>query len=236
VAPESPVMVITGSSRGIGRGLAEQFLARGYRVAGCSRGPSTLEDPAYHHSQVDVGDESAVRTWVRALRSKYGRIDILVCNAGTAKAASLVTMTDGALLEEIVRSNVFGTFFVCREVARAMMVARTGRIVTVSSMAVGLHEEGTAAYAASKSAIVEMTKILAKELAPLGITANVIAPSMYASDAFAALGEAVQQRARERLTIQRTVTIEEIANVVAFYAAPDSSVITGQVIHMGLVV
>jgi 3-oxoacyl-[acyl-carrier protein] reductase len=103
-------------------------------------------------------------------------------------------------------------------------------------MAVGLHEEGTAAYAASKSAIVEMTKILAKELAPLGITANVIAPSMFASDAFAALGERVQKRARESLTIQRTVTAEEIANVVAFYVAPDSSIITGQVIHMGLVV
>jgi 3-oxoacyl-[acyl-carrier protein] reductase len=236
VAAPSPVMVITGTSRGIGRGLAEQFLARGYRVAGCSRGPSTLQDAAYHHTQVDVGDESAVRTWVRALRSKYGQIDILVCNAGTAKAATLVTMTDGALLEEIMRSNVFGTFFVCREVARAMMVAHTGRIVTVSSMAVGLHEEGTAAYAAAKSAIVELTKILAKELAPLGITANVIAPSMYASDAFAALGDEVQQRARKKLTIQRTVTIAEIANVVAFYAAPDSSAITGQVIHMGLVV
>ena len=229
-------MVITGSSRGIGRGLAEQFLLRGYRVAGCARGPSTIDDLLYHHTQVNVSDESAVRKWVRALRTKYGRIDVLVCNAGTAKASSLVTMTDGALLEDIVRSNVFGTFFVCREVARAMMVARTGRIVTVSSMAVGLHEEGTAAYAASKSAIVELTKILAKELAPLGITANVVAPSMYASDAFAALGEQVQARARAKLTIQRTVTIEEIANVVAFFAAPDSAPITGQVIHMGLVV
>jgi len=229
-------MVITGTSRGIGRGLAEQFLARGYLVAGCARGQSTIDDPLYHHTQVNVSDESAVRRWVRALRTKYGRIDVLVCNAGTAKASSLVTMTDGALLEDIVRSNVFGTFFVCREVARAMMVARSGRIINVSSMAVGLHEEGTAAYSASKSAIVELTKILAKEIAPLGITANVVAPSMFASDAFAALGEGVQARARMKLTIPRTVTIEEIANVVAFFAAPDSSVITGQVIHMGLVV
>ena len=236
MAAESPVMVITGSSRGIGRGLAEHFLTRGYRVAGCSRGPSTIENPGYHHTLVDVGDESAVRTWVRALRSKYGRIDVLVCNAGTAKAASLVTMTDGPLVEEIIRSNVLGTFFVCREVAKAMMVAGTGRIVTVSSMAVGLHQEGTAAYAAAKSAIVEMTKILAKELAPNGITANVVAPSMFASDAFEALGDAVQERARSKLTIPRMVTIEEIAGVIAFFAAPESAPITGQVIHMGLVV
>jgi len=229
-------MVVTGSSRGIGRGLAEHFLARGYRVAGCARGPSTITDPAYHHSLLDVGDESAVRKWVRALRSKYGRIDALVCNAGTAKASSLVTMTSGVLLEDIVRSNVFGTFFVCREVAKAMMVAQGGRIVTVSSMAVGLHEEGTAAYAASKSAIVEITKILAKELAPLGITANVVAPSMFQSDAFAALGGDVHERARSKLTIPRTVTIDEIANVVEFFIASKSSPITGQVIHMGLVV
>jgi 3-oxoacyl-[acyl-carrier protein] reductase len=145
-------------------------------------------------------------------------------------------MTGGGLLDEIVRSNVYGTFFVCREVAKAMMVARTGRIVTVSSMAVGLHEEGTAAYSASKSAIVEITKILAKELAPLGITANVVAPSMFGSDAFEALGDAVRARASARLTIPRTVSIAEIANVIAFFVAPDSSPITGQVIHMGLVV
>lgn len=236
MAAESAVMVITGSSRGIGRGLAQQFLGRGYIVAGCARGPSTIDDARYAHTQLDVSDESAVRTWVRSLRSTYGRIDVLVCNAGAAKAASLVTMTDGRLLDEIVRSNLYGTFFVCREVARAMMVARAGRIVTVSSMAVGLHEEGTAAYAASKSAIVEMTKILAKEVAPLGITANVVAPSMFGSNAFEALGEAVQERARSKLTVPRTVTIEEIANVVAFFAAPESAPITGQVIHMGLVV
>ena len=118
----------------------------------------------------------------------------------------------------------------------AMMVAGTGRIVTVSSMAVGLHEEGTAAYAAAKSAIVEMTKILAKELAPNGITAKVVAPSMFPSDAFEALGDAVQARARSKLTIPRMVTIEEIASVIAFFAGPDSAPITGQVIHMGLVV
>jgi 3-oxoacyl-[acyl-carrier protein] reductase len=81
-----------------------------------------------------------------------------------------------------------------------------------------------------------MTKILAKELAPMGITANVVAPSMFASDAFEALGDAVQERARSKLTIPRMVTIEEIAGVIAFFAAPESAPITGQVIHMGLVV
>ena len=173
---------------------------------------------------------------IRALRSELGRIDVLISNAGAAKAASIVTMTSGKELEQTLRSNVMGTFFVCREVAKAMLLARRGRIVNVSSMAVGLHEEGTAAYAASKSAIVEFSKVLAKELAASGITVNVVAPSMFQSDAFDELGDVVQERARAKLTIPRMVTIEEIANVVAFFAAAESAPITGQVIHMGLVV
>ena len=229
-------MVVTGASRGIGRGLVEHFVGVGYRVVGCSRGPSTFEHRDYSHAQVDVTDESAVRSWVRSIRKDFGAIDVLVCNAGDARAARLLTMTDGTMLEEVIRSNVYGTYFVCREVARSMMTARAGRIVTVSSMAVGLHEEGTSAYGAAKAAIVEMTKVLAKELAPHGITANVVAPSMYQSDAFEALGERVQERAREKLTIQRTLTIAEIANVVAFFAAPESRAVTGQVVHLGLVV
>lgn len=236
MADLAPLMMITGASRGIGRGLVEHFIAHDYRVAGCSRGPSSFEHPSYAHSQLDVTDESAVRSWVRATRNDLGPVDVLVCNAGAAKAARLLTMTDGTMLDEVVRSNVYGTYFVCREVGRQMMANRAGRIVTVSSMAVGLHEEGTSAYAAAKAAIVEMTKVLAKELAPHGITANVIAPSMYPSDAFEALGDSVQERARGRLTIQRTLTIAEIANVVAFFAAPESRAVTGQVIHLGLVV
>jgi 3-oxoacyl-[acyl-carrier protein] reductase len=236
MAGDAPLMVITGASRGIGRGLAEHFIGQGYRVAGCSRGPSTLDLPMYSHEQVDVTDERAVQLWVRQVRRDSGAIEVLVCSAGAAKAARLLTMTDGAMLDEVIRSNVYGTYYVCREVARSMMKNRSGRIITISSMAAGLHEEGTSAYAAAKAAIVEMTKVLARELGPHGVTANAIAPSMYSSDAFEALGEKVQERARSKLTIQRTLTIEEIANVVAFFAAPDSRAVTGQVIHLGLVV
>jgi 3-oxoacyl-[acyl-carrier protein] reductase len=232
----APVMLITGASRGIGRGLAEHFVAHGYRVAGCSRGPTTFDHKGYSHAQVDVTDEHAVQVWVRAVRRDFGAIDVLVCNAGAAKAARLLTMTDGTMLDEVIRSNVYGTYFVCREVARSMMTARYGRIVTISSMAVGLHEEGTSAYAAAKAAIVEMTKVLARELAPHGVTANVVAPSMYSSEAFDALGETVQERAKGKLTLPRLLTVDEIANVVEFFAAPESRAVTGQVIHLGLVV
>jgi 3-oxoacyl-[acyl-carrier protein] reductase len=232
---KQPAMVITGTSKGVGNGIAHYFLAKGYRIAGCSRGASTIEHDNYFHSIVDVSNEDQVCSWVRAIKNRFKRIDILVCNAGLAPANLLMSMTPGTVLTDLLRVNIAGSFFVCREISKIMMVQRAGRVITISSMAVGLHEEGTSAYSASKSAIVEMTKIMAKELAPAGITCNVIAPSMFMTDAVNVLGEEIIQRALSKLTIKRTVTIEEICHLVSFFSAAESGCITGQVIHMGLV-
>lgn len=228
-------MVITGTTRGIGHEMASHFLNKGYRVAGCGRGESTFVHEDYFHTPVDISSELQVREWVRGVKNRFGRIDALICNAGHAPANLLLAMTPGEMVVDLLQTNVAGTFYLCREVSKVMMRQRSGRIVTTSSMAVGLHQEGTSAYAASKAAVVEMTKILAKELAPAGITCNVIAPSMLMTDAVAALGEAVIERALSNLTLKRTVTMEEICNVISFFIAPESGCITGQVIHLGLV-
>lgn len=230
-----PVMVITGTSKGIGNGIAKYFLAKGYCVAGCSRGESTIAHENYVHTVVDVSSEDQVRRWVRSIKRSFKRIDVLVCNAGHAPANLLMSMTSGAVLTDLLQVNIAGSFYVCREVSRLMLLQRSGRIITISSMAVGLHEEGTSAYSASKSAIVEMTKIMAKELAPAGITCNVIAPSMLMTDTVEALGEDVIERALNKLTIKRLVTLDEVCNIVNFFSGMQSGCITGQVIHMGLV-
>jgi 3-oxoacyl-[acyl-carrier protein] reductase len=232
---EPQVIVVTGTSKGIGNGMANHFLEQGYTVAGCSRGASTIIHENYFHSTVNIADEVQVRTWIRAVKNRFYRIDVLVCNAGNAPANLLMTMTPGTVLMDVLQVNIAGSYYVCREVSKVMLLKRSGRIITTSSMAVGLHEEGTTAYAASKSAIVEMTKIMAKELAPAGITCNVIAPSMVMTEAVDSLGEEIIKRALGKLTIKRVVTIEEICNIVSFFAAPESGCITGQVIHMGLV-
>lgn len=235
VEENSLVMIITGTSKGIGQGMAKHFLARGLSVAGCSRGDATIEHGNYFHSIVDISDESQVRSWVRSVKKRFSRIDILVCNAGHAPANLLMSMTPGTVLMDLLQVNIAGSYYVCREVSKEMLLQRSGRIITTSTMAVGLHEEGTSAYSASKSAIVEMTKIMAKELAPAGITCNVIAPSMLMTDAVTVLGEEIIMRALNKLTIKRTVTIEEVCNVVSFFSSAESRCITGQVIHMGLV-
>lgn len=230
------IVAITGTSRGVGRHLAEHFLSRGDVVAGCSRGEVLASHANYHHTILDISDEEGVSRWVKSIRNEFSGIDVMICNAALAPANLLALSTSGKVLEDLLKVNIAGSFYVCRETTKIMLPRRSGRIITVSSMAVGLHEEGTSAYSASKSAVVEMTKILAKEVASFGITCNVIAPSMIETDATDALGEKVRERALSKLTIKRTVTSEEICNVVDFFVAPESRCITGQVIHMGLVV
>jgi 3-oxoacyl-[acyl-carrier protein] reductase len=230
-----PVMAVTGTSKGIGQGIAEYFAGRGYQVAGCSRGPSTLDIENYQHTQVDVGDEKQVRSWVRAIKKVYQHIDVLVCNAGFMPGGLLMTMTSSDVLDVILRTNVNGTYYMCREVAKLMMFQKYGRIITVSSIMASVHAEGTSAYSASKSAVVEMTKVLAKELAATGITCNVIAPSLVLTEAAQALGKDVIARVLEKQTIKRDLTISEICNAIAFFMAPESGCITGQVLYMGLV-
>ena len=232
---EIPVMAVTGTSKGIGQGIVQYFTDRGYRVVGCSRGPSTLDIENYQHTQVDVGDEKQVREWIRSIKRVYQHIDVLVCNAGFMPGGMLMTMTQADVLDVVLRTNVIGTFYTCREVAKLMMLQKYGRIITISSIMASVHAEGTSAYSASKSAVVEMTKILAKELATTGVTCNVIAPSLVLTETAQALGKTVVERVLEKQTIKRDLTISEICNAIAFFMAPESGSITGQVLNMGLV-
>jgi 3-oxoacyl-[acyl-carrier protein] reductase len=235
MSEENPVVVITGTSQGIGASLVRYFLNKGYLVEGCSRGGHFLNLPGYGYNQVDVRDEEAVSQWVRGIKRKHGRIDVVVNNAGFAPAAIPALMTSGEMLRDVLETNTMGSYFVSREAALVMMKRQFGRIINVSSMAVGLHEEGTAAYSASKNAIVEFTRIMAKELAPFNITCNVIAPSMIKTEAVEALGAQVIERALNKLTIKRMITIDEIGHVLDFFIEPSGGIITGQVVYMGLI-
>ena len=146
-----------------------------------------------------------------------------------------MTVTPDDVLQTFLRTHVAGTYYVCREISKVMISQKQGRIITVSSLGVPLHLEGTSAYSATKSAIVEMTKILAKELASLGITCNVLAPGLFMTEAAQAMGQEWAVRLLKKQTIKRLVTVDEICNVIAFFASSQSGCITGQVINMGLV-
>ena len=229
------VLLLTGSSRGIGLGIARFFLDRGYIVCGCSRSESAITAPDYHHRRLDVSDEKAVRGWVSATAKQFGRIDVAVCSAGVVKSALMMSVTPTAILDEFLATHVRGTFVVCREVSKVMIRQRAGRIINISSLAVPLHLKGAAGYAASKAAVEEMTRVLAKELASTGVTCNIVGPALVMTDPAVAMGPEWAKWLVDQQSIQRTVGVEEVCNVIEFFASPASSAVTGQTLNMCLV-
>ena len=226
------VFLITGARKGIGRALAEHFLRKGSLVIGCSRGESEWASDGYLHCQVDVGVESQVRDLILEVKSRFGRLDVIINNAGIAAMNHvLLTPADGA--EKIMQTNLLGTFLVSREGAKLMQRRRYGRIVNIGSVGVPFQTEGSAIYSASKSAIMTFTQIMAREVAALGITCNVVAPGPIATDIIRSVPQEKIDAMVNQLAIKRMGTFEDVANVVDFFVKPESSYITGQVIYLG---
>lgn len=228
---EAEVVLITGTSRGIGRDLVDHFLAKGCRVVGCSRGAQE-ELPNYTHHQVDVTDEAAVAAMMRAIAREHGRLDVLINNAGIA-SMNLALTTPGRTAERLMATNFLGTFLVAKEGAKLMMRRRHGRIVNLSTVAVPLRLEGESIYAASKSAILTFTQVLAKEVARFGITCNVVGPGPIRTDLIAGVPEAKLQELLDQLPIKEFCTTADVINAIDFFVRPESRAITGQVLYLG---
>lgn len=233
--PGTPVIVITGTSRGIGRGMAEHFASAGYIVEGCSRGESTVTGSEYYHSNVDVTNEAQVRSWARTVKRRQSRIDVLVSNVGLVKLGALTGMATLETFRSFVDGILIGTFLVCREFSKLMALQRYGRIVNITSIMTELHAPGTSGYASAKSGVVEFTKVLARELADSGITCNVLSPSLVLTESSEAFGEDWKKSMLAMQSIRRPIEIAELCNVVQFFASPESGCVTGQVIHTCLV-
>lgn len=225
-------MLITGSSRGIGRAVAEYFAHNGHAVIGCSRSASDLEHPNYKHFLLDLTDESAVRSFVRSLKKEYGKIDILVANVGLVDSSLLFSATSGDLYQKFLSTNLTSAFYICRETSKLMIGQQYGRIITMSSIMVTLHQPGTSIYSATKAALTEMTKVMAREFAASGITCNVIAPCLVETESSNALSNESRQLLLKQQTIQRPATIQELCHAITYLSAPECSYLTGQVIDI----
>jgi 3-oxoacyl-[acyl-carrier protein] reductase len=225
-------LIITGTSKGIGRSLAEHYLAAGWNVVGCSRGAAQIEHERYRHQAVDVNDEAGIVRMVREVVRREGAIDALINNAGIAAMNHLLT-TPLISAQRVMNTNFLGSFLFLREVAKAMVKAKAGRIVNFTTVAVPLHLEGESVYAASKAAVESLTRIAARELAPFGITVNAVGPTPIGTDLIKAVPESKIQALLARQAFPRLGTFEDIANVTDFFLSPRSKFVTGQVLYLG---
>ncbi len=228
----SDVALVTGTSQGLGAHLATHLLSRGLTVYGCSRKAAAIVHERYHHVIADVTSEKDVRHVVATIASQAQRLDVLINNAGVA-SLNHALLTPLSSVHKIFDTNVVGTFLFCREATRLLRKSGHGRIVNLGSVAAPLRVEGESIYAASKSAVVTLTQVLARELAPFHITCNVVAPTPIDTALTRSVPPEKIAALVERQAIKRLGEPSDVANVVDFFLRPESAFITGQVIHLG---
>lgn len=226
------VFFITGASRGIGRALAEHYLEKGHKVVGCSRSESDLRHASYHHQMLDITSEEAVVKGMRDVGARFGRLDVLINNAGRAAMNHVLTMPHDTA-RALVDCNLLGTFVCLREAARLMQKNRFGRIVNFTTVAVPLRLEGESLYAASKAGVESLTRTAARELSSFGITVNAIGPTPVDTD----LTRAVPRKKLEALVAQQAIKRmgekSDILHVCDFFVDEASHFVTGQILYLG---
>ena len=224
---DTKVALITGGNRGIGLAIAEKFKQDGYQVVVTHRSgsaPQGLEGVI-----MDVTDSDSVNNAVKTIEEKYGRIDVLVANAGITKDGLVMRMSDEDF-ESVVETNLMGAFRVARECTRGMLKQKSGRIIFVGSVVGMLGSAGQVNYAATKSGLIGMARSFARELGSRGITANVVAPGFVETDMTQVLDEKRKAEIIGAVPLARFATPNEVAGVVAFLASPEAAYISGAVI------
>lgn len=221
------VVLVTGGNRGIGRAIAEEFIANGHKVAVTVR---SGEGPEGSLSvKADVTDAASLDLAFAEVEEKLGPIEVLVANAGITRDTLLMRMTDEEF-EEVVNTNLNGVFRVLKRATKGMIKARFGRVVLIGSVVGLLGSAGQVNYSATKSALVGMARSVTRELGARGITANVVAPGFIDTDMTAELPEAQQEDYKRRIPAGRFASPSEVAKVVTWLASDDASYISGAVI------
>lgn len=238
---EKQVILVTGGSRGIGKAIAIKYAKNGYNVVLNYLSDSTdvkglTKEFEENGAEVlcvkaDVSKSDEVKELVEKAIQKFGRIDVLVNNAGITKDTLLMRMKEEDF-DKVIDINLKGTFLVTKEVIPYMMKKRNGRIINLSSVVGVAGNAGQSNYAASKAGIIGFTKSLAKEVASRNIRANCVAPGFIETDMTSVLSDEIKANISSQIPMKRMGTVEDVANVVYFLGNEESSYITGQTIHI----
>jgi 3-oxoacyl-[acyl-carrier protein] reductase len=232
------VALVTGASRGIGQAIALRLAGCGARIAAVARSMENLkgtleavqgkgvEAEGYAANVATVEDVQKV---VEAVEARFGRIDVLVNNAGITRDGLMLRMDDAAW-HEVIETNLSSVFYFCRAVGMVMMRQRYGRIINITSVSGLMGNPGQANYSASKAGVIGFTRTVARELASRNITVNAVAPGFIVTDMTGVLPDKVKAEVKERIPVKRLGEPEDIADAVCFLSGPGAGFITGQVI------
>ncbi|MBG6032551.1 3-oxoacyl-ACP reductase FabG [Proteus hauseri] len=234
---DGKIALVTGASRGIGRAIAEDLVARGVTVIGTA----TSENGAQAISEyldgkgkgfvLNVTENDSIEKLLADVRAEFGEIDILVNNAGITRDNLLMRMKDDEW-QDIIDTNLSSVFRLSKAVMRAMMKKRHGRIITIGSVVGTMGNAGQANYAAAKAGVIGFSKSLAREVASRGITVNVVAPGFIETDMTRALTDDQRAGILSQVPANRLGDAKEIASAVAFLASDEASYITGETLHV----
>ena len=229
------VALVTGSTRGIGRAIADTLSAAGASVAVVGRDLARAEAAAAEIGRgargfaCDVGDTAQVSALVADVEAAFGTLDILVNNAGLTRDNVIMRLKDEDW-DAVIDANLRGAFASIRAASRGMMKRRSGRIINISSVVGMIGNRGQSNYAASKAGLIGLTKSVAKELASRNILCNAVAPGFIATDMTAALGDDQRTALEGQIPLARLGSPSDIASAVAFLASDHAAYITGQVL------
>ena len=237
---DGQVALVTGASRGIGAAIAQELGKQGATVIGTATSTGGAENiyASFKAAGIkgigmalDVNDAAQITTVLAEIVSKYGDISILVNNAGITKDTLLMRMGEDDW-DAVLSTNLKSVFRMSQAVLRPMMKARTGRIISISSVVGHMGNAGQTNYAAAKAGMAGFTKSLAAEVGSRNITVNCVAPGFIDTDMTADLPEAVKTKMLEHVPLGRLGNVNEIAATVAFLASPSAAYITGETIHV----
>ncbi|HEY3112239.1 MAG TPA: 3-oxoacyl-[acyl-carrier-protein] reductase [Gemmatimonadaceae bacterium] len=226
--------LVTGSTRGIGRAIAEAFVEAGARVAVVGRDQERADKAASAIGRdakgfaADVTDTAAVAKLVDDVEKAFGSIDILVNNAGITRDNLVMRLKDEDW-DAVLDANLRGAFAAIRAVSRGMMKKRSGRIINIASIVGIIGNKGQANYAASKAGLIALTKSVAKELGSRNILVNAVAPGFIETEMTASMTQEAREALGKQIALERLGSAQDIAAIVAFLASDLASYITGQV-------
>lgn len=225
-------ILVTGSSRGLGRAFTEHYLQKGDEVYGCARSESEITDSNYHHFQIDISSPEEISRLFQMLRKQTRTIDVLINNAGIA-SMNAFALTPEKTYRKVFDINVQGTILFCQKALRFLRNSSNPRIINMSTVAVPFNLEGESIYAASKSAVETLTRIIAREYGHFGITCNAIGPSPIQTALIKGIASEKIDELIQRQAIPKMAMPEDVINLADFYLQPESKMITGQVVYLG---